>query len=41
MPATSSTEKPAIQGLRGRPASTIEPSIGAIAAAISSEMPVA
>ena len=38
---TSSTEKPAIHGLRGRPASAMAPSTGAMAAAISSPMPVA
>ena len=41
MPTTSSTEKAAIQGLRGRPASAMAPSTGARAAAISSAMPVA
>ena len=41
MPTTSSTEKTAIHGLRGWPASAMAPSTGASAAAISSAMPVA
>ncbi len=40
-PNTSSTEKPAIHGLRGRPASAMAPSTGARIAAISSPTPVA
>ena len=40
-PTTSSTENPAIHGLRRRPASAMEPSIGASSAAISSAPPVA
>ena len=40
-PTTSTTEKPAIHGFRGNPASAMEPSIGASIAAISSATPVA
>ncbi len=40
-PTMSKTEKPAIHGLRGWPASEIAPNTGARSAAISSAMPVA
>ena len=40
-PTTSRTEKPAIHGLRGSPASAMAPSTGARSAAISSLAPVA
>ena len=40
-PITSTTEKPAIQGLRGNPASAMAPSTGASTAAMSSATPVA
>ena len=40
-PATSRTEKAAIHGLRGSPESAMAPSTGAMAAAMSSPMPVA
>ncbi len=39
-PATSSTENPAIQGLRARPASAMAPSTGARIAATNCAAPV-